>query len=183
MKTDVGIQTIYQNTILFAAQQHAKKNQTLPNSNIPYVVHLSNVCMEILIAERYTENFNLRLAVQAALLHDVLEDTDTTNAELEAHFGILVTQSVMALTKNKMLPKNDQILDSLGRIKECPKETWAVKLADRITNMQKPPISWQSGKIIQYYEEAQLILKELKDGNQYLANRLEKEIGKYSRYL
>ena len=139
--------------------------------------------MEILIADRYTENFNLELAVRSALLHDVLEDTDTTEAELKTHFGTLVAQSVMALTKNKTLPKNDQLLDSIARIKKCPRETWAVKLADRITNMQKPPSSWRPEKITQYHGEAKLILNELKDGNSYLANRLEKEVEKYARYF
>jgi hypothetical protein len=49
---------LYQQAILFAAERHSRQNQTLPDSNIPYVVHLSNVCMEILIAAQYTENFN-----------------------------------------------------------------------------------------------------------------------------
>jgi guanosine-3',5'-bis(diphosphate) 3'-pyrophosphohydrolase len=179
---DVGIQTIYQETILFAAERHARQNQTLPDSDIPYVVHLSNVCMEILIAGLRTENFDLRLAVQSALLHDVLEDTDTTEAELIDQFGAMTAQSVMALTKNKALPKTDQLLDSLHRIKGCPKETWAVKLADRITNLQKPPHSWSPEKIAQYQKEAELILEELKSGNCYLANRLVTEIEKYGRY-
>lgn len=180
---NTDIQTIYQSAILFAGGRHARLNQTLPDSQIPYTVHLSNVCMEILIADRHTENFNLKLAVQTALLHDVLEDTETTSLEIEEHFGGLVTFCVQSLTKDKKLPKAEQIVDSLRRIKECPKEIWAVKLADRITNMQKPPSSWQTEKILQYHEEANLILAELKDGNQYLANRLEKKIGEYASYF
>ncbi|MDR1620994.1 MAG: HD domain-containing protein [Synergistaceae bacterium] len=176
------IQTIYQTAILFAGDRHAMKNQTLPDSHIPYVVHLSNVCMEILVADRHTENFNLKLAVQTALLHDVLEDTETTTLELEECFGGLVTYSVQALTKDKDLSKEKRMEDSLRRIKECPKEVWAVKLADRITNMQKPPNSWGPDKISQYHGEAKLILSELREGNQYLANRLEKKIKDYSRY-
>ena len=180
---DTDIQNIYQSAILFAGDRHARLSQTLPDSQIPYTVHLSNVCMEILIADRHTENFNLKLAVQAALLHDVLEDTETTALEIEEHFGGLVAFCVQSLTKDEKLPKTERVADSLIRIKKCPKEIWAVKLADRITNMQKPPSSWVPEKIARYHKDAKLILEELKDGNQYLANRLEQEIEKYSRYL
>jgi guanosine-3',5'-bis(diphosphate) 3'-pyrophosphohydrolase len=183
VEDDLDIQKIYQETILFAAERHAKNNQTLPDSDIPYVVHLSNVCMEILIAGHYTGGFDWNVAIRSALLHDFLEDTDTTEAEFYARFGTLVTQSVIALTKSEALPKTERISDSLRRIKECPKETWAVKLADRITNLQKPPRSWNTEKIARYRMEAKLILEELKDGNQYLANRFEKEIEKYAHYI
>jgi guanosine-3',5'-bis(diphosphate) 3'-pyrophosphohydrolase len=183
METESCIQAIYQETIRFAAERHAKENQTLPDSDIPYVVHLSNVCMEILIAGQHAEDFNLSLAVQSALLHDVLEDTDTTEAEIKDRFGTEVAQSVRALTKDKTLPKADRLSNSLQRIKECPKETWTVKLADRITNLQKPPASWSPEKITQYQREARLILEELKDGNRYLAGRLRKEIEKYGQYI
>jgi guanosine-3',5'-bis(diphosphate) 3'-pyrophosphohydrolase len=178
LRDETDIQTIYQSAILFAGDRHARQNQTLPDSHIPYAVHLSNVCMEILIASKYTDNFNLKLAVQTALLHDTLEDTATTALELEEHFGGLVTFCVQALTKNEKLPKEERLADSLKRIKQCPKEIWAVKLADRITNMQKPPNSWGLEKISRYREEAKMILSELREGNQYLANRLEKKIEK-----
>lgn len=183
MCDDTNIQGIYQSAILFAGDRHARLNQTLPDSHIPYTVHLSNVCMEILIADKYTENFDLKLAVQAALLHDVLEDTETTALEIEENFGGLVAFGVQALTKNEKLPKEERLADSLTRIKKCPKEIWAVKLADRITNLQKPPRSWQPEKIRQYHQEAGHILAELRDGNQYLAHRLAMEAEKYAAYF
>jgi guanosine-3',5'-bis(diphosphate) 3'-pyrophosphohydrolase len=55
------IQTIYQETILYAASHHALQNQTLPDSNISYAVLLGNVCMDILVAEQYTPRFALRI--------------------------------------------------------------------------------------------------------------------------
>jgi guanosine-3',5'-bis(diphosphate) 3'-pyrophosphohydrolase len=139
--------------------------------------------MEILVAGQHSENFDLELAIRVALLHDVLEDTDTTEAEIKDHFGAAVAWSVWALTKDRTLPKAGRLLDSLRRIKECQQETWAVKLADRITNFQKPPGSWSPEKIAQYHREAKLIHIELKDGNQYLADRLEKEREKYGEYI
>jgi guanosine-3',5'-bis(diphosphate) 3'-pyrophosphohydrolase len=83
------------------------------------------------------------------------------------------------LTKNETLPKEERMSDSLRRIKQQSKEIWAVKMADRITNLQPPPAHWTREKISRYREEAQIIYTELKDGNAYLAERLKVEISKY----
>jgi len=54
----------------------------------------------------------------------------------------LKMKNKLALTKNENLPKEQQISDSLTRIKKRSFEAWAVKLADRITNLQIPPSVW-----------------------------------------
>jgi guanosine-3',5'-bis(diphosphate) 3'-pyrophosphohydrolase len=74
-------------------------------------------------------------------------------------------------------------LDSLNRIKNLPEEIWAVKLADRITNLQPPPTNWNTKKRIKYQEEARLIMNELKFGNGYLAKRLNEKIEEYGVYI
>ena len=171
-------QTLYQEAIKFATAKHLEQNQNVPGTNLPYVVHLSNVAMEIMIASVNSDNFNLALAVQVALLHDTIEDTLTDFAELESKFGIEVATAVFALTK-KDLPKDQSMADSLARIKKMSYEVWAVKLADRITNLQPPPAHWNNEKKITYREEAKLILSELREGNDYLAKRLEAKIAEY----
>ena len=169
--------------MVFAAEKHADKNQFVPGTSIPYVVHLSNVIMEVILAEKMTHLFNLKLAVQAAILHDTLEDTDTTDIELEENFDMAVSECVKALTKDLGLPKDRQMADSLRRIKKMPLEIWAVKLADRITNLQPPPSHWDNRKKIEYQEKARVILAELKNGNNYLAKRLETKIEEYKIYI
>ena len=173
------IQSFYQKAIKFAAAKHAEQNQTVPGTNLPYVVHLSNVAMEILIASFHSENFNLDFAVQVALLHDTLEDTSSTFGELETEFGVDIAKAVLALTKNTELPNDNQMQDCMRRIKLLSPEVWAVKLADRITNLQPPPPHWDNDRKIRYREEAGLILSELKDGNEFLAKRLEEKIEEY----
>jgi len=176
-------QTLYQEAIKFATAKHLEKDHKVPGTNLPYVVHLSNVAMEIMIASFNTDNFNLGLAVQAALLHDTIEDTSTDFAELESKFGSEVATAVSALTKNSDLSKEQSMADSLARIKEKLSEVWAVKLADRITNLQQPPKHWSKEKKITYREEARLILNELKEGNEFLARRLEAKIEEYQIYI
>ena len=176
----MDIQSLYQKALTFATAKHLEKGQTVPGTDLPYTVHLSNVAMEILIAGSKTPDFNTAFAIQVALLHDVLEDTSTTYEELENNFGTAIAVAVQALTKNQDLPKGEQMKDSIQRIKKMPKEVWAVKLADRITNLQPPPEYWSKAKRLEYQEEARIILTELKDGNEYLAGRLEKKIKEYS---
>ena len=181
----MDLQTLYQQTILYAAAKHQAVKQRLPGTeNLPYVIHLSDVAMEILIASQHTENFNTKLAVQAALLHDVVEDTDTALEELRLIYGEEVTDAVSALTKNdELTTKEEQMADSLKRIQSQPKEVWAVKLADRITNLQKPPSKWTKQRKINYHAEAQMILDALGEGNAYLASRLATKITEYEFYF
>lgn len=175
------VQTLYQEAIKFATYKHQEKRQKVKGTKLPYVVHLSNVAMEIFMAAQNTKDFNLIYAIQTALLHDTIEDTETTFDELKDSFGEDIAIAVLALSKNEKLPKDKQIADSLVHIKKLQKEVWAVKLADRITNLQPPPANWSRAKNIKYLEESQVILDELKDGNQYLAKRLEDKISE-SRY-
>lgn len=177
------IQSIYQDTIKFAAAKHAEKGQTIPATNLPYVVHLSNVAMEILLAFQATSDFKLDYAIKVALLHDTIEDTSATYEEIEKEFGTDVAQGVLALTKDDSLPKTDKMQNSIERIKLLQKEVWAVKLADRITNLQVPPNTWDNAKKIAYRNEAIILLKELKGGNNYLENRMKAKILAYEKYI
>ncbi len=71
----------------------------IPGTAVTYIVHLSNVAMEILIASKHTDEFDLGLALQVSLLHDILEDTNTTKKELENNFGLIIAECVVTLTR------------------------------------------------------------------------------------
>lgn len=66
-------QEIYQEAIKFAGDKH--KNQKVPGTDANYLLHISNVAMEIILASKEDGNFDINYAVQLALLHDTLEDT------------------------------------------------------------------------------------------------------------
>src|SRR6478672_6559323 len=174
------VQSAYQNAIRFAAEKHI--GQTIPGTEISYVVHLSNVAMEIIIAAKNSEGFDLEFAVQVALLHDILEDTETTFDQLEQKFGVEIANAVLALTKSPDVTKEEKMFDSLNRIRQQRKEVWAVKLADRITNLQQPPNHWDSNKILNYKIQAKQILDYLEGGNEYLEGRLRNKISEYEKY-
>lgn len=174
-------QDLYQKTILFAGEKY--KKQKLPIDGLPYVVHLSNVAMEVMFAWESCKDFDIEYALQLALLHDTLEDTETSYEELEKTFGIEVSKGVFALTKDKNIAKYEQMQNSIKKILNCPKEVGIVKMSDRITNLQKPPKHWNNKKIISYRQEAQYILESLKFSNKYLAERLSFKIDEYEKYI
>lgn len=175
------IQDSYRAALRFAGEWHG--DQKMPDSEASYLVHLAGVTMEVMTADRFTQNFDLDFAVQVALLHDVIEDTPCTYEELRDRFNKPIADAVLALTKDEQLPREEQIPDSLARIRGFRKEVWAVKLADRISNMHKPPSSWSRNKKLKYREDARLILSELSGGNTYLESRLSRLIEEYGAFI
>ena len=174
-------QEAYIKAYRFAAEKH--KGQLVPNTEWSYLAHLSMVSMEVMAALDHESDMDENLAVQVAILHDTIEDTDTTYEELQLEFGQPVADGVLAVTKNKDIEKHLQMPDSLKRIKRQPKEIWMVKLADRITNLQPPPSYWTAEKRKKYLDEAKLILAELNSGNALLSKRLNEKIQAYQFYI
>jgi (p)ppGpp synthase/HD superfamily hydrolase len=150
----------YQKAIAFAGFAH--KNQLVPGEEYNYVVHISNVTAEIARVICIEKIGDEDLAIQCALLHDVIEDTETKAEEIKNEFGEEVLNGVLALTKNSELAKEERMADSLKRIKQIGKEIACVKMADRITNLQPPPNYWKKEKIKEYMDEAIIIYNELK---------------------
>lgn len=177
----MDLQEDYQKAIKFAGEKHA--GQKITGSETSYLVHVSNVAMEIILASQHRHDFDVNFAVQVALLHDVLEDTATSFEEIKSAFGFQIADAVLALSKNPGLKPEEQIPDSLARIKLQPLEVWSVKLADRISNMQEPPAHWDRNKRIAYQLAARMILMQLKDANHYLEQRLEAKILAYDAFI
>lgn len=177
MSNKLWSQDLYQKAIRFAGEAHGE--QRIPGSDLPYVIHISNVCMEVMAAVCRGEADNPDLAVQCALLHDTVEDAGITFETIKKVFGKDVADGVQALTKNSGLEKKLRMRDSIERIKLQPREIWMVKLADRITNLQPPPGHWTSEKIIDYRNEAEFILEELGSASVTLKVRLAQKIQNY----
>ena len=176
-----GLQEIYKKSLAFAAGKH--QGQVLPGTSLPYIIHVTNVAMEVQVAGFLSSGFDLPFAVSVALLHDTIEDTTTSYNEVSNQFGGRIADAVLALTKFSNLPKDEQIPDSLNRIKQLNKEVWAVKLADRITNLEAPPLQWDYKKRKKYMDDAQLIWDELHSCNAYLATRLRSKILDYQQFV
>ena len=112
----------YTQAYRFAAQAHL--GQKVPGTDLPYIMHLSFVSMEVIAALGVELGRDGNLAVQCALLHDVIEDTDVTFDQVEAAFGQAVAHGVLALSKDATIEKSRQMQDSLRRIQQQPREVW-----------------------------------------------------------
>lgn len=177
--------TQYQAALTFAEQAH--QGQTYPShlqgEEEDYIRHVLEVAELVEATLQGDTAYDTSLAVHCALLHDTLEDTLVTAAELESRFGKAITAGVQALSKNPDLPKPEQMLDSLARIRQQPHEVWLVKLADRISNLAPPPWHWDREKIIAYQEESRIIHAQLQDAHAGLAASLLERITDYGQYI
>ncbi|GAA3520100.1 HD domain-containing protein [Aquimarina addita] len=154
------------------------------DQQIEYINHIGSVTFEILKAIEIDTKLDSDLCIKCAVLHDTIEDTKLTIEEVEYRFGKDVAEGVLALTKKEQDDSvKDKMLDSLARIKQQPKEVWAVKMADRICNLYAPPFYWSNEKKKAYLKEAEVIYNELKAGSSYLANRLQDKMNTYNSFI
>ncbi len=182
----------YTDALLFAAAAHGAIDQKVPGSDLPYIVHPANVTIEVIAALRHHPEVDGDLAVQCALLHDTLEDTQATYEAVRERFGAAVADGVAALSKNEVAAvglegeptrKAAMMADSLVRIRQQPVEVWMVKLADRVVNLSEPPHYWDGAKRRRYRAEAGIILAALGDASPYLRARLAICIEAYEAWL
>jgi (p)ppGpp synthase/HD superfamily hydrolase len=165
----------------FAALKH--RQQLYPGTaKLPYIVHIGAVLLELFPALYEKEHLDADLAVCCALLHDTIEDTDTSIEEIEDIFGLDIAAGVSALTKDIRLKGLEATRESLDRIQRRPYEIWCVKLADRIANLGTPPDTWKREKCLSYAKEAEVILEVLGDASGYLSDRLRNRITVWQQF-
>jgi (p)ppGpp synthase/HD superfamily hydrolase len=145
----------------------------------PYLLHVASVAMETAWGVARDPSLDATLALCCAWLHDTVEDTETTVEDIESRFGPAIARGVSALTKDPSLAKPDAMRDSLCRLRAEPASVRAVKLADRIVNLQSPPDSWSRARRGRYADEGELILAELGEACPPLADRLRQRIRAY----
>jgi (p)ppGpp synthase/HD superfamily hydrolase len=117
------------------------------------------------------------------LLHDTIEDTGATHAELVDRFGVPIADGVRALSRRPTLPKREQFADSLRRIQVQPTEVWMVKLAERITSLASPPRTWSRESFERDRQEAIIVADALGQASAELDGRLRDCIASYPRSL
>jgi GTP pyrophosphokinase len=118
--------------------QFRKPSKHDPQLREPYIVHPMRVAL-ILFDELGLKD---REAICAALLHDVVEDSNgrVTTSDLERKFGRIIALMVSVLTKpgpDKKIPREAQLKTYHERIAQAAIPTRLVKLADRLDNMRE----------------------------------------------
>ncbi|MGC4129243.1 MAG: HD domain-containing protein [Bergeyella sp.] len=141
-----------------------------------YTTHLETVAELSRQAFQHDASLNEGILLSTAYLHDSAEDTSATIDDIYKIFGRDIGNAVSALTKDKTLPKNEQIKNSLQQIIAQPKEVWIVKLADRVANLYQTLLltdhKWSRDYKEYYRNEALLINKILGKSSEYLSQKL-----------
>ena len=173
--TSTDLQRLYNTAWLFASRAHV--GQTMKGSDLPYTTHVAMVANELIFADRESDIGDLAIAMPAAILHDVIEDTATSEEVLAEVFGAAVASTVACLSKNLIVPFSDERY--FQAIAAHSREAAAIKLCDRITNLQSAPSTWSLDKRASYHEESAQILAALGPANEYLNHRLTDVMARY----
>nr|XP_012618743.1 guanosine-3',5'-bis(diphosphate) 3'-pyrophosphohydrolase MESH1 isoform X1 [Microcebus murinus] len=115
--------------------------------------------------------------LQAALLHDTVEDTDTTLDEVELHFGAQVRRLVEEVTDDKTLPKMERKRLQVEQAPHSSPGAKLVKLADKLYNLRDlnrcTPEGWSEHRVQEYFEWAAQVVKGLQGTNRQLEEALK----------
>jgi GTP diphosphokinase / guanosine-3',5'-bis(diphosphate) 3'-diphosphatase len=153
-----------------AAEKHRAQRRKSAG-DVPYINHPVRVAR--LLAEVGGVDDEDILA--AAVLHDTLEDTATTRAELDAAFGQGVRRLVEEVTDDKSLPKAERKRLQIVHAPGLSTAAALIKLADKISNVgdmiHSPPVDWPLQRIADYLDWAEAVVRAMPRVNELLESR------------
>ena len=147
----------------FAAERHGGQRRP---AGEPYVEHLLETVDILVDGAGVTD----RDVLVAAVLHDVVEDTGTSLAEVREKFGTDVAELVAWVTKPDAEPgesKGAARLRYLRSLTEAPEKAVWLKLADRLSNVQRLETHPRPAKRASYYAETVAHFLPLAEGHPY----------------
>ena len=144
----------------FAARKHSTQRRRDVDAS-PYINHpiavASMLAVEVGIGDLTT--------LQAAILHDTVEDTETTYEELVERFGAAVADVVMEVTDDKALPKDERKRLQIAHAHKKSEPAAMVKIADKTCNLRdivsSPPSGWSDQRKREYFDWAKAVVNAL----------------------
>ncbi|WP_414147765.1 HD domain-containing protein [Erwinia sp. BNK-24-b] len=115
----------------YATKAHAEAGQRRKYTDEPYIVHPAAV---VELVRSVTDNETM---LAAAWLHDTVEDTPSTLADIESHFGAEVAELVAMLTDSKQPQAKNRAARKVAHFQHtarASKDAQTIKLADIIDN-------------------------------------------------
>ena len=145
----------------FAAHKHRDQRRKDPQAS-PYINHPIALA-DVLVNEAGVTDTEV---LCAALLHDTVEDTDTTHEELVDAFGSRIARIVAEVTDDAALPKAERKRRQIEHAPHLSREAKLVKLADKIVNLrdvaERPPAKWDLQRRREYFEWAKAVIDGLR---------------------
>lgn len=146
----------------FAAHKHRDQRRKGADAS-PYINHPIAVANVLANEAGVTDATTLA----AALLHDTIEDTDTTVDELEGAFGREIAAIVLEVTDDKKLPKQVRKRLQIEHAATLSRHAKLVKLADKICNLRdmsrSPPVDWSIERRAEYFAWAKNVVDQIRN--------------------
>ncbi|MCF8381552.1 MAG: HD domain-containing protein [Bacteroidales bacterium] len=150
---------------VFAAEKHRYQRRKGYNQ-IPYINHPLKVAE--LLSNCGESDTNLMVA---ALLHDVIEDTDSTVEEIKELFNAEVAGIVEEVSDNKELPYTMRKELQVQKAPNLSHNAKLIKIADKICNIKDVlvyPVDWSPERKLAYLDWARLVVAGCRGLNQKL---------------
>lgn len=155
---------LLQKAVQWAVERHAGQFRD-GEPAIPYATHVLEV-MSILRASGCEDEAMLC----AAALHDLIEETETTFAEIESEFGGEVRGLVEELTRDEPTEEEREGLTKdeiwqlrtkmlLDEIKEMSERAQLIKLCDRLSNLREARVTRSPKRLEKYVRQTHQILE------------------------
>lgn len=163
------------NALDFAANKHRYQLRKGAVS-APYINHPIKVA-QLLIDKGGVYDIDI---IMGAILHDTIEDTETTKEELIDLFGEEVTSLVLEMTDDKSLPKQER--KKLQIVNAPHKSIGAkhIKLCDKISNItdvtHNPPVHWDLQRRKLYLDWAEKVVTALGEVNPKLKQLFDEKL-------
>jgi guanosine-3',5'-bis(diphosphate) 3'-pyrophosphohydrolase len=153
----------------FAADKHRDHRRKDVHAS-PYINHPIHVAQ--ILSEVGVEDPEI---LAAAILHDTVEDTETSLGELASEFGDRVSRIVAEVTDDKSLPKQERKRLQIEHAPELSDEAALVKVADKISNVtdviNNPPPDWDDERRKEYVQWARAVVGKCRVVNKELTDR------------
>ena len=147
--------------VAFAADRHRNQRRKDVDAT-PYINHPLALAL-VLTSEGGVTDLP---TIIAAVLHDTIEDTETSRDELAQRFGEDVAAIVSEVTDDKSLPKQRRKDLQVEHAPHLSNRARAVKLADKICNLRdvadSPPANWPLARRQDYFEWAKAVIDGLR---------------------
>lgn len=160
----------------FSAYKHRNQRRKNPKQT-PYINHPISVATRLVKSGVHDTDVLI-----SAILHDTVEDTDTTIAEIRDTFGPAISSIVSQCTDNKSLPKQERKRLQIEHAPYCTHEAKLVKLADKLDNLtgllSDIPIGWQPERVSEYFGWAEKVVNGLRNTNAPLEAQLDSVLSK-----
>ncbi|TFU05985.1 bifunctional (p)ppGpp synthetase/guanosine-3',5'-bis(diphosphate) 3'-pyrophosphohydrolase [Polymorphobacter arshaanensis] len=159
--------------LAFAAHKHRDQRRKDKDAS-PYINHPIALA-HILISEGGVSD---AVVLCAAILHDTIEDTKTTYAELKSNFGTEIADVVMEVTDDKSLEKAERKKLQIAHAAKASPRAKLVKLADKIANLRDlastPPHDWSIERRRDYFDWAKQVIDGVRGTNPQLEAAFDK---------